>query len=83
MDHNHDPGSLLLESEHDVLLVGMESNILAYDVEQNAEIFFKDVPDGVRAMTVAKISKVATPLLVIGGHCSVQVGQHLQPLFFT
>lgn len=70
----HDSGSLLLGSEHDILLVGMDSNILAYDVEQNAEIFFKDVPDGVAAITVAKIPKISTPLVIIGGHCSIQVG---------
>ena len=40
-------GRLDPDSNRDVLLVGTPTNLLAYDVERNADLFHKDVPDGV------------------------------------
>jgi len=34
----------------DCLLVGTPTNLLAYDVEENADLFHKDVQDGVNAV---------------------------------
>ena len=39
--------------KRDILLVGTTNNLLAYDVEDNCDLFFKDVPDGVSACMVA------------------------------
>lgn len=36
-------GRLNPDLESDVLLVGSQTNVLAYDVEQNSELFYKDV----------------------------------------
>lgn len=37
-------GPLNPKSPNDVLLVGTQTNLLAYDVEQNKDLFYKDVP---------------------------------------
>ena len=29
--------------DHDVLLVGSQTNLLAYDIEQNTDLFYKEV----------------------------------------
>ncbi len=36
-------GHLNANSENDVLVVGTQTNLLAYDVENNSDLFYKDV----------------------------------------
>lgn len=43
-------GALRPHSSADVLLVGTPTALLAYDVEANSDLFFKEVPDGVNAV---------------------------------
>lgn len=65
-------GSLDATYAHDVLLVGTSTNLLAYDVEQNADLFFKEVPDGVNAMAIGPMQEREGPLVFVGGNCSLQ-----------
>eukprot|EP00736_Rhodelphis_marinus_P008019 Rmarinus@m.8619 len=63
-------------SEYDLLLIGTSTNLVAYDVEKNADIFFKDVPDGVNSMKIGKFAQMTHPHAIIGGNCSVQAFDH-------
>ena len=36
-------GQLDMTKNHDVLVVGTQTNLLAYDVENNSDLFYKDV----------------------------------------
>ena len=36
-------GQLSPELSRDILVIGSQTNILAYDVEKNSELFYKDV----------------------------------------
>ena len=56
----------------DVLLIGTPNNLLAYDVEDNRDLFYRDVPDGVTSCLIGKIGGASTNLALIGGNCSVQ-----------
>mmetsp|Transcript_5219 Transcript_5219/g.8620 ORF Transcript_5219/g.8620 Transcript_5219/m.8620 type:complete len:782 (+) Transcript_5219:26-2371(+) len=62
----------------DVVLIGTSTNLLAYNVENNADIFYKDVPDGVNCLLycdeLRHISKKGSkqPLVLVGGNCSIQ-----------
>ena len=47
---------------------------MAYDVEKNADVFYKEVPDGVRSLSFGRIPSQPDPLVIVGGHCSIQVG---------
>ena len=38
------------------LLIGTQTNLLAYDVDNNADIFYKDVADGVSCRVALKCS---------------------------
>lgn len=44
-----------------------------YDVKQNADVLFKEVPDGVFSMIVGRVGNVQEPLAIVGGNCSIQV----------
>eukprot|EP00752_Nemacystus_decipiens_P014985 g13343.t1 len=60
------------KSERDTLLVGSQTNLLAYDVENNADIYFKDVADGVSALLLGCLPSSQQPLALVGGNCSIQ-----------
>eukprot|EP01036_Dinobryon_divergens_P026205 gene26205-34826_t len=55
----------------DLIFVGTQSNLLAYDVERNADSFFVEVQDGVNAMVVGKMNPSSKPLVLTGGNCSI------------
>ena len=59
------------KADADLLFIGSETSLLAYDVERNADIFFKDAPDGVNCLLVGKEGTSSKPLVVAGGNCSV------------
>lgn len=50
--------------------MGTRNNLLAYDVERNADLFFRDVQDGANALCVGRMGS-GPPLVVVGGNCSV------------
>jgi Bardet-Biedl syndrome 2 protein len=59
-------------NNRDVLLVGTETNLLAYDVENNSDIFYKDVSDGVNSLVYGMVPTIKSPLAIVGGNCSIQ-----------
>lgn len=66
-------GALLPQCpERDVLLIGTPNFLQAYDIHQNRDLFFKDVPDGVSCIVVGRTGSATTPLAIVGGSCSVQ-----------
>eukprot|EP01063_Lacrimia_lanifica_P017892 TRINITY_DN24875_c0_g1_i1.p1 TRINITY_DN24875_c0_g1~~TRINITY_DN24875_c0_g1_i1.p1 ORF type:complete len:722 (+),score=315.58 TRINITY_DN24875_c0_g1_i1:97-2262(+) len=60
------------ETQMDTLMVGTQTNLLAYNVEQNSDLFYKEVQDGINTMTFGKVGSIDTPLVVVGGNCSIQ-----------
>lgn len=61
-------------SASELLLIGTQSDLLAYDVYANADCFFKEVDAGVSCITVDTIAVGAQhiTLAVVGGNGSVQ-----------
>ena len=55
----------------DVLFIGTETSLLAYDVERNADLFFKDASDGVNCLLVGKEGTASKPLVLAGGNCTI------------
>ena len=62
----------LVDGGKDLLFVGTANNLLAYDVENNQDVFYKDVPDGVNAICVGVTARNVAPLVYVGGNCSIQ-----------
>ncbi|KAF4101311.1 Bardet-Biedl syndrome 2 protein homolog [Onychostoma macrolepis] len=54
------------------LLVGSQTNLLAYDVHDNTDIFYKEVTDGANAIVLGKLGDIQQPLAIIGGNCALQ-----------
>ncbi|KPI88725.1 hypothetical protein ABL78_2185 [Leptomonas seymouri] len=72
-----DDGSTEVEATYDALLVGATTSLLAYDVDKNKQLFYKDVEDGVQAVVCGPVMRpagngsVGPPLAVVGGNCSI------------
>jgi Bardet-Biedl syndrome 2 protein len=60
------------ELRPELLLIGTQSDLLAYDVENNTDHFFKEVADGVNVLTHGSVPMVDVPMVVAGGNCSIQ-----------
>mmetsp|Transcript_108077 Transcript_108077/g.241154 ORF Transcript_108077/g.241154 Transcript_108077/m.241154 type:complete len:724 (-) Transcript_108077:131-2302(-) len=65
-------GALNPNLGRDVLMVGTQTSLMVYDVEENADLFFKEVHDGVNVITFGNISTSQSPVCVVGGNCSIQ-----------
>ena len=39
----------------DTLVIGTPTNLLAYDVENNSDLFYKDVPDGANCVEIGEL----------------------------
>lgn len=57
---------------HDVLMVGTQTSLMVYDVEENADLFFKEVHDGVNVIAFGNMMGIDPPVCVVGGNCSIQ-----------
>ena len=42
-------------------------------MEQNSDLFYKDVADGANALVVGRVGSSERPLALVGGNCSLQV----------
>ena len=64
-------GQLDPSRSNELLFIGSQTNLLAYDVEQNADVFDYEVADGLNCLTFGKMRGIREPLIVAGGDCSI------------
>ncbi|XP_041460099.1 Bardet-Biedl syndrome 2 protein homolog [Lytechinus variegatus] len=64
-------GSLDSMGVNDILMVGTQTNLLAYDVQNNTDIFYKDAADGVNSIVIGKLGSINSPLAITGGNCAL------------
>ena len=57
----------------EMLFVGTQSDLLAYNVEANSDVWFKDAADGVSTLCFGRVPSLPAPLALVGGNCSIQV----------
>ncbi|XP_012588666.1 PREDICTED: Bardet-Biedl syndrome 2 protein isoform X2 [Condylura cristata] len=65
-------GVLNPELGYDTLLVGTQTNLLAYDVYNNSDLFYREVADGANAIVLGTLGDISSPLAIIGGNCALQ-----------
>nr|XP_021200190.2 Bardet-Biedl syndrome 2 protein homolog [Helicoverpa armigera] len=65
-------GPLRPDTGRDMLFIGSPTQILAYDVHDNTDLFFKEAPDGVNVIIAGFFGKHTETLAIIGGNSSVQ-----------
>eukprot|EP01116_Phalansterium_solitarium_P000261 TRINITY_DN10162_c0_g1_i1.p1 TRINITY_DN10162_c0_g1~~TRINITY_DN10162_c0_g1_i1.p1 ORF type:complete len:808 (+),score=333.31 TRINITY_DN10162_c0_g1_i1:386-2809(+) len=67
------------------LFVGTATNLLAYDVDTNADLFYKEMQDGVSSLEIGRLGDETQPIVcIVGGNCSIQaVDAAGRETFFT
>ncbi|XP_070565580.1 BBSome complex member BBS2-like [Ptychodera flava] len=65
-------GPLKHNTSIDTLVVGTQTNLLAYDVQNNTDLFYKEIPDGVNSIVMGQLGTIEAPLAIIGGNCALQ-----------
>lgn len=65
-------GKLSPDSDKEYLAIGTENNILVYQVDDNMEIFFKDIPEAIRCMVIGNIDMTHPPMLICGTKMTVK-----------
>ncbi|XP_074067377.1 BBSome complex member BBS2 isoform X3 [Macrotis lagotis] len=65
-------GVLNPELGYDCLLVGTQTNLLAYDVYNNSDLFYREVTDGANSIVLGTLGDIPSPLAIIGGNCALQ-----------
>ncbi|XP_059569639.1 Bardet-Biedl syndrome 2 protein isoform X4 [Alligator mississippiensis] len=69
---------------YDCLLVGTQTNLLAYDVYNNSDLFYREISDGANAAVLGMLGDISSPLAIIGGNCALQGFDHEgNDLFWT
>ncbi|XP_029464577.1 Bardet-Biedl syndrome 2 protein isoform X2 [Rhinatrema bivittatum] len=56
----------------DSLVVGTQTNLLAYDVHNNSDLFYREIADGANAIVLGNLGDISSPLAIIGGNCALQ-----------
>lgn len=65
-------GKLSQDSDKEFLAIGTETNILVYQVDDNLEIFFKEISEGIRCMVIGSTDSTSQPLLYCGSRTTVR-----------
>jgi len=55
------------------LLIGSPTNLLTYDIQNNVNVFNKEISDGVFSICSGLFGSIKEPNIIIGGNCSLQV----------
>lgn len=65
-------GMLDTSNQNEALLVGTKTSILAYDVNDNSDLYYKEIADGANAITVGNLGcNITGPVTIVGGNCSI------------
>ena len=65
-------GSLKPDSSNDLLVIGTPTSMFVYDVENNTDVFYKDIPDGANVVVVGKVGNNPQPMALSGGNSALQ-----------
>lgn len=64
-------GAICAKKGTDTLLMGSQTTLIAYNVNNNTDQFYKEVADGVNAITVTQLAGSDQKIAVVGGNCSL------------
>jgi Bardet-Biedl syndrome 2 protein len=77
-------GTSLAIGDYDVVLIGTESRLVAYDVYNNKTLFHRETPDGVRSVEVGLLDEYNFPIIVFGCGTTIWgIDQQGRDLFWT
>lgn len=64
-------GQIDPDQPEEILFIGSRTNLLAYDVNNNVDLFDYEITDGLNCLGFGTIEGIADKLIVAGGNCSI------------
>ncbi len=64
-------GQIDPDQAEEILFIGSRTNLLAYDVNNNADVFDYEITDGLNCLGFGTVQGVADRLIIAGGNCSI------------
>lgn len=61
-------GCLSKDDNKEILVIGSPTQLLAYHVDNNHDIFYKEVMEGILAIIIGSIGGCDKPLVIVGGN---------------
>ncbi|CAD6196787.1 unnamed protein product [Caenorhabditis auriculariae] len=55
---------------YDAIVIGTETQIIVFDIHNNATLFRRDIPDGVNCFAVGNVADM-NPMIFCGGNCAI------------
>ena len=65
-------GCLKPGSVREYLVIGTPSSIFVYDVQNNTDLFYREIADGANAVVVGRIGSIPQSIAIAGGNCAIQ-----------
>lgn len=64
-------GCIQFNSNKEVLMIATQNNLKVYDVVENSDLFYHEVPDGICSIVFGSLAPIKRPVAIIGGNCFV------------
>lgn len=61
-------GCLSKDDNKEILVIGSPTQLLAYHVDNNHDIFYKEIMEGILAIIIGSIGGSDKPLVIVGGN---------------
>lgn len=71
-------GCLSQDDNKEILVIGSPTQLLAYHVDNNRDLFFKEIIEGIRTIIIGTIAASDKPLVIVGGNREYQVDCRMQ-----
>lgn len=65
-------GKFIPNDDREILLIGSPTHILAYHVDNNTDVFYKEMKEGCRSLVVGNFSSFSMPVILVGGNSCVR-----------
>ena len=65
-------GKFRAEDENDLLVIGTQTSLLVYDVYNNKDLFFKEIPDGSNCVAISQIGSLEKTIAISGSNSAIQ-----------
>lgn len=69
-------GKLLPNNDHDILIIGSPTHVLAYYVDNNADVFYKEMREGCRSIVIGQFASFQNAIVLVGGSGCVRGFNH-------
>lgn len=69
-------GKLIPNDDHDILVIGSPTHVLAYYVDNNVDVFYKEMREGCRSIVIGQFASFQHSIVLVGGSACIRGFNH-------